>query len=1163
MRRSMILDCLVASLRYEGLSAKDDFKIAKSMKPNCGLIPTKLQWIGSIVIVAMSLQLTALGVYGQSAAFATITGGALDPKGASIPGATVTATNVETGIVRIAKTTSEGLYRLDYLSPGIYNVAIEMSSFTNAETKNVKLQVGEQRDINFNLELAGERRYVVVTSDIPLVETTKTDISTVIDDHDVADLPTTTSYEGVGGVSNDFEGLAISAPGVRYDYTNDSADLVGPGNVNDRGIIVNVDGGNIWDQAQILVARDALGASVDEVKEFQVLTNNYNAEYGQAGSIILNVVTKSGTNDFHGDVHAYFRGRNLGASNFFYNLSDPTSRAPFFKHEYGFTAGGPFIKDRLFWFTSLEHTAQGSPATLLPFDTTVTVNQPTNELLWSAKVDAKLTDKDTLTARYNVQRDTSSNVLLQTPPGSTDPSGLVGSIIHDSGLNIGLISTLTLHTVNEVRFFWHRFLLSTTSASTLPGEALPNAYVGADFCCPQGDSQNRFQYIENLSWTRGRHAFKFGANISHFSIYSLFQQFHYGEYSNFAPGPCTNSYFPQADGVCPSQFTIGLGPGTVKTADEIYGFYAQDMWQLRRNITVNYGLRYDLEDGAFKGGTISNPQVPVGCLQSNGLIPACGSDNTNWQPRLGIAWSPNFGQGIMHLLLGDSGKSVIRAAVARISEMVDLNVIVNSLIFDGDTLFTQAITPASISNDGMITGQQVLNAYPREPNTALLRLFKPAGYYGRIRPISPTLKNPQVIMASMVYQRQIGSSFTYSIGYQGVFAHGLFGEKDTNFPKPIADPAHLGYFYMPGVPDPAFGPLRTVFSDRESGYNALVITAAKRLTRHFQFQSSYTWSHTLSDGEDFFGVSEPGNPLAPPRLDNASAQNDIRHLVNFNFVADTNNLLQTPVLRPILNNWKFAVLSSLQSGRPFPVSTGDASFTGLNFSALGSETMQRPNICTGGSPVPSCKGEPVGALVATNIGSISGTNLEVGPAGVSACVAAGLANCAALQTTYSAPAGASTSGPVDSFAGTPVDFQYIDGNLARNVGQSLALYRFDISLTKAINIPKWESASLELKMDVFNLFNHPLFIFNNSFDTLNLLRLPPLSVNGEPNPNFNCSASCLNPFTGLYLGAKGQPLTLANFQRATFSAARNFNGLGGPSGEVTPRIMQLAVRFRW
>jgi hypothetical protein len=152
---------------------------------------------------------------------------------------------------------------------------------------------------------------------------------------------------------------------------------------------------------------------------------------------------------------------------------------------------------------------------------------------------------------------------------------------------------------------------------------------------------------------------------------------------------------------------------------------------------------------------------------------------------------------------------------------------------------------------------------------------------------------------------------------------------------------------------------------------------------------------------------------------------------------------------------------------------------------------------------------------------------------------------------------------VDSLAGTPVDFQQIDGNLARNTGQSLALYRFDISLTKSIKIPKWESASLELKTDVFNVFNHPGFIFNNSFDTLNLLPLPKLTLNGAPNPDFNCTASCLNPFTGLYLGANGQPLTLANFQRATFSAAKNFNGLGGPAGEVTPRIIQLAARFRW
>jgi Carboxypeptidase regulatory-like domain/TonB dependent receptor len=1115
-----------------------------------------------MVAAAVLVLLTAHGAFCQSAAFATFTGRALDEQGASVPGATLSATNVETSIVRTTQTTSDGLYRIDNLPPGIYDVVIEARSFNKVETKNVKLQVGEQRDINFNLEPAGEKQFLIVTSELPLIETTKTDVSTMINDRDVANLPTTTSFEGVGGVSNDFEGLAVSAPGVRYDYTNDSADLVGPGDVNDRGIVVNVDGGNIWDNAQILVARDALGASVEEVKEFQVLTNNYNAEYGQAGSIILNVVTKSGTNDFHGDVHAYFRGRNLEASNFFYNLSDPASRAPFFKHEYGFTAGGPLVKERLFWFTSLEDTAQGSPATLLPFGNTITVDQPTNELLWSAKLDAKLTDKHLLTVRYNVQRDTSSNVLLQTPPGSTDPSGLVSSVIHNNGLNVGAISTLTLHTVNEARFYWHRFLLSTLGATTLPAEALPNAFVGANFCCPQGDYQNRFQYIDNLSWTRGSHAFKFGTNISHFPIRALFQQFHYGEYSNFAPGPCTNSFFPQADGECPTQFTIGLGSGTANMVDNIYGFYAQDTWQFRRNVTANYGLRYDKESGAFRGGTISDPKAPGGCLQSNGLIPACGSDNDNWQPRLGIAWSPNFEHGMAHRLFGDGGKSVIRAAVGLYTETVDLNVVVNSLIFDGNNLFTQSITAGSIGSDGVTSGQQVLKAYPNEPSADLVARFKPVGYYGRVRPISPTLKNPQVTMASLVYQRQLGSSFTYSLGYQGVFSRRLLGERDTNFPTPIADAARPGYFYMPDVPDPAFGPIRTVFSDRESGYNALVITAVKRMTHHIQFQSSYAWSHTLSDGEDFFGLSEPGNPLSPLSVDNASAQNDLRHLANFSFVADTNNLLHTKLLGTVLNNWTFGMLTTLQAGRPFPVSTGDASFTGLNFSALGAETMQRPNVCRAGSSLPGCAGAPIGALVATNIGSVSGTNLEVGPGGVATCVAAGLTNCAALQTTFAAPAGASTSGPVDSFTGAPVEFQYIDGNLVRNGGQSLPIYRFDVSLARAIKIPRWES-SVELKMDVFNLFNHPGFIFNNSFDVLNLLLLPPPTVNGMPNSNFNCTASCLNPFTGLYLGADGRPLTLANFQRATFNAAKNFNGLGGPAGEVTPRIIQLAIRFRW
>ena len=1163
-------------------------------------------WSGCVFAVAIAVVLLiSAGVsYSQSAAYATITGRVLDPGSASVPQATVTARNFDTGLARTSTTTSDGIYRFDNLPPGTYNVTVEASGFTKSEVNGVKLQVGESRDVNFGLELQGQKQQVVVSSELPLIEATKTDTSTVIDDKSVADLPTTTSYQGIGGVANDYQGLAASAPGVKYDYSGNSSDITGPGNVNDRGVVINVDGANISDQ--VVSARDALGASVEEVKEFQVLTNNYNAEYGQAGNIILNVITKSGTNQVHGDWHSYFRGRNLAASDSFFNtgfagatappqadnregcpLNDfnragnlksisGCPRAPFFKHENGFTVGGPFVKDRIFWFGSYEKVAQGFPATLTPFNTPVTVNQPTNEILWSGKVDAKLTEKHTLTIRYNVQRDLQDNLLVQTGP-NTDPSGLVSSVIHDNGFNVGLVSAPTVHTVNEARFFWHRFLSETPTKSTQPGQQLPNAYVGADFCCPQGALQDRFQYIDNVSYSRGSHTIKAGINFSHFPFDSTFQQFHFGRYEAFN-GKEACAPFNQ----CPTQFTVGAGPGFVHAADNIYGAYLQDTWQIRKNVTFNYGLRYDIEDGAFRGGTIQNPSVKGGCLQANGLIPACGSDKNNWQPRLGIAWTPSYESGILHFLFGNPGKSVVRLAGAEVTELAYLNVVLDSLNFDGRNLLTATIaspncfnangSPVSLNTLGTADQQActVLQAYPNSPTPSSLLSFTngSSGFFGRVRPISPTIKNPEIHEASLSIQRQLGPSFTTGIGYQGVFGAGLFGETDENLPAPVTDPNHPGFFYLPGRPNPLFGAERTNFSNRTSTYHSLVVTAQKRLSHHFQFQGSYTFSKTLATGEDFFGLSEPGNPFASLKLDRALAQNDIRHLGNFSFVADTKNLFHAALVNHPLNNWTFGLLGTLQSGRPFPVSTGDGAFVGSIFPGLGAETLQRPNICTTNSTVPGCADQPIGTLVATNVASASGSNLEVGQSGVAACQAASLANCAALQTTFDAPAGASTRGPVDSFSGRPVDFQFFNGNLVRNAGQSLPLYRFDTSVTKAFKIPKWESSSLELKLEAFNIFNTPLFILNNGNDALNVLSLPSLTTtnaqgNTIPNPNFNCATTCINPFTGLYLGANGRPLNIADFQRASVKAGKNFSGLGSPSSDVTSRILQLAIRFRW
>src|SRR5262249_40576050 len=513
----------------------------------------------------------------------------------------------------------------------------------------------------------------------------------------MARLPVTAAQGGAGGSGiNDFASLATTAPGVRIDLTGNNLDLVGPGAYNDRGNLINIDGGNVIDQ--VVSTRDGVGASVDEVKEFQVLTNNYNAEYGQAGGLILNAVTKSGTNQIHGSYAGYFRGRNLSASTYWYNQGlfntpevcpaknvqngnlikiDCCPRAPFFKDENGFTLGGPFVKDKTFWFVSYEKLLQGAPLTLNPPGAgSITVQQPDDEVLWSAKIDHHFNAKHTATVRFNAQRLTQDNQIVQIAT-TTTPASLVASVIHDHTLNMAFTSVVTPHLVNEARFFWHRFLSQTPTKSTLPGQQGPDFYFGAAFCCPQGANQNRYQGLENVTYTHGDHTYKAGANISYFPYFSLFQQVHFGLYKGF--GSFSGFGPPTGPGGAnpPKTFGFAAGPGAVNAKDNIYGFYGQDSWRLRPNVTLNYGLRWDYEAGAFKGGYFK-ANVPGGCVMANRIIPACSSDLNNFQPRLGVAWSPQFESGPFGWLM-PRNKSLITASVAEVTQLAYLNISLDSL----------------------------------------------------------------------------------------------------------------------------------------------------------------------------------------------------------------------------------------------------------------------------------------------------------------------------------------------------------------------------------------------------------------------------------------------------------------------------------------------------
>jgi carboxypeptidase family protein len=1107
--------------------------------------------------VALTLLLTASAgiAFAQSASTATIVGSVVDAaQGASIPNATVTATNTATRISASTKTTSSGDYTIPNLKPGAYDIKVEAQGFAVGASKGIVLNVGDQKDVNFKLGVAGTTTTVEVTSEAPLIETTKTEVSTTVDDKALQNLPT---FAGGGGVANDYASLALTAPGVKLDTSTLTGDLIGPGSINNRANLYNVDGANITDQ--LVSGRDGLGASVDEIQEFQVLTNNYNAEYGQAGGLILNATTKSGENTLHGDGHMYFRGRNFRASDPFYNLGlfqnavpagtvapagtphcpandftagtlvklDGCDRAAFHRKEGGFTIGGPFVKDKLFWFGSYELSRQSFPGILTPPSGAIAVQEPTNNLLYAGKVDYKMTQKHILSVRYHVDRQFFDNLVVQTGNNIT-PDSLTTFNVHNAGLNVGFVSALTSNLVNEARFGFFRTTNTLPDKTTKPGEQGSGYYTGAAFCCPQGGLQKRYQYIDNLTWTHGKHTSKTGFNISYYPWFSLFQQFHFGQYT--VSGPLSSP--------TPTSFTFAIGPGAVKSKDNIYGFYFQDTWKLTRKLTMNAGLRYDYEAGAFKGGKIPGPNGT--CFQGNGIIPACSSDKNNWQPRLGFTYAP-------------WQKTLFKLSFAESTVLAFNNVVLDSLNFDGTTLNT--ITTSDPA---------VLAAFPNAPNPALLTgsaACPPS--CGRVRPIANNLHNPEIRSVNFGIQHQFTPTLTGEIQYIGQFGFGLFGERDRNAPPVIADPAHAGFFYFGPRPDTRFAAIRTNENSRTSHYNGLLVSATKRFSNHVSFLGSYTWSHALTSGEDFFGLSEPGDPRNI-RAELGPAFNDIRHAANMGVQLDSGKVTNTNVLRWFTNDLGLSWIGQLQSGRPYPISTGSAGFGGsARFFGAGNETQQRPNVL------------PDGTLSTAGIASFDASNVLFGPTAVAQCNASGFftaAQCASIQNTFAPPAGVTFTGAVDAITKAPVEFQFVNGNLGRDAGRGSPFYGFDVSLKKTFKIPRAERVSLELRADALNIFNHSNWQGFNSNNDLNNVAL---STTTSPKPTnmpaadfFTCT-NCVRP-NGTLVGTNGQVLNLAMVQNGKLSKDLLnplFGAFGAsiadPAFVASPRQFQFSFHVRF
>ena len=763
----------------------------------------------------------------QSSA-ADLTGTVVDPNGAVVAGATITARNTATGIERTTTSSEDGSYRLIGLPPGQYDVTSEAATFKKVSITGVRLTVGQAAELRISMEIGAQDLVVNVPADsVELIETTRTNVSTTIDQTRIENLPI--NERSATGFA-----LTISTVG------RDNGRPVGPaptsglniGGQRGRSTLVQVDGADFTDNS-INAARTTV--SQEAVQEYQVTTNSYLPEFGRATGGIVNVVTKSGTNDFHGNVFGFIRDKSIQARNAFAPIidNDPSKRPPYTRVQYGATFGGPLVKVRTFFFAAFEQRRRqesgfftsdiignqtasitvGAP--FLPLSQTYNNLTPgqvayiQGELasgntgrIQTAIAYAQLTSIGAQTALFGssgltnfipgigvgvgqivgprlllsgtpvpLTRDARGELVAFRPltqlkrifpiseattfssvrldhlivPGHQfslrmgyNPSTVNGiqdesqnqtlgqndysrtgiQDLRDTSVGLSLASVLPHNLVNEAFVNYGRRLAKFDSqVPSVAHQIAGVGFIGSNPFSPVDRSENRFQLRDNLTWATGDHIFKFGGDVNWIDINATFElnfpglfNFSQQACSSLIPG-CTGPAFTsiQTYGLgFPGVFIQGFGNPVSAIKNKPVAFFAQDTWKVLKNVTLNYGIRYDIEfteefaPTAFRdpltGITLTAQDVQIAQDALN-VTQGFPRDSNNWAPRVGVAWDV-FG----------NGKTVARAAGGLFYDHPLLAVAFNSDIADGSQQQQATLLPiGGPSPTGLFNAFQVFH----------------------------------------------------------------------------------------------------------------------------------------------------------------------------------------------------------------------------------------------------------------------------------------------------------------------------------------------------------------------------------------------------------------------------------------------------------------------
>jgi len=855
--------------------------------------------------LALMLLLAPVAVWAQSATSADLEGIVTDAGGGVIPQASVSVVNKETGIARTGVTNDLGRYRISSLQPGEYELRVSKEGFAVVQRKGLLLHVGQLATLNVELPVAAQQQTVQVTEAAPIVEAGRANLGAVVNRAEIDNLP-------ING--RDFLNYSLTVSGVTGQQTSGQGSGLSFNGQRARSNNISVDGADNNGQ---LNANTRLTLSQDAVQEFQVVTNQYAAEFGQAGGGLVNIISRSGTNALHGNVFWFQRDQALDARNAFVTDAE---KPPFRRKNMGATLGGPLIRNRTFFFASLEYIPRHESGVVTISDANVrAVNQvlaqrpiprapvkaisngtfPVDHVttLSSLKLDHSFNTNNSMSFRYIYGQGRDANSGGVDIGGTTDVSGGGGQRDRDQSFLWTYRHIFSPTVISESRYqYAPRSLRQYANDPVGPRVSISGvATWGRSTNFPVLLDEGRHQWTQSLSWQYGRHFFKFGADITRLLAHTSYPSTFGGSFS-FA------SLADFQRGVV-NTFSQGFGDPDIRLPDNLFGIYAQDSYRVNARLTLSYGLRYDYD--RQPQGIKRDRSNPI----EAGLQDGINRDGNNVAPRLGIAFNPD-----------GKGKLVIRTGYGIYYDKIFLLVARNSLIARQTLQLSSA----------QATAQLAAGAFPES------KTF-PTGFAlpkGSLNTVNPELVLPYAQQVNFGLERSIGSNWAVGANYVLVRGVKLLRSRQVNlFPGTVltlANAASLGVanpnpqqigrlMYTTSVrPNPNYGSMYQMLSCSSSTYNGLQLTVRKQLSRGLEFRINYTFSKAIDDASDFTQAMAASDPYNA-RVDRSRSYEDQRHRFT---LAGVWRIPYNGPAKALLRDWSLSTTWTYRSGTPDNVQVG-------------------------------------------------------------------------------------------------------------------------------------------------------------------------------------------------------------------------------------------------